>query len=110
MINIMERFETAGPHWLARPVLQQDGAKKAWKPWEALGTEEASARLCSHEEVQEGRQGARTNPTGEREERKKGRETTGESLELDQGLLSPSLQSPEESTGSADRNITQDGK
>lgn len=27
-----ERFETAGPHWLARPVLQQDGAKKAWKP------------------------------------------------------------------------------
>ena len=46
----------------------------------------------------------------EREERKKGRETTGESLELDQGLLSPSLQSPEESTGSADRNITQDGK
>lgn len=78
------------------------------KPWEALGTEEASARLCSHEEV--GRQGARTNPTGEREERKKGRETTGESLELDQGLPSPSLQSPEESTGSADRNITQDGK
>ena len=27
-----ERFETAGPHWLARPVLRQDGAKKAWKP------------------------------------------------------------------------------
>ena len=41
MINIMERFETVGPHWLARPVLQQDGAKKAWKPREALGTEEA---------------------------------------------------------------------
>ena len=46
----------------------------------------------------------------EREERKKGRETTGESLELDQGLPSPSMQSPEEATASADRNVTQDGK
>ena len=36
-----ERFETAGPHWLARPVLRQDGAKKAWKLQETLGTEEA---------------------------------------------------------------------
>lgn len=47
------------------------------------------------------------------EKKKKGKrksETAVESLELDQGLPSPSLQSPEEATASADRNVTQDGK